>query len=297
MVKMQTSSPQKQNKVRKKFTRRNLLKMSAWGVAALSMARATQGVAQAAKVATAKLKKFVMVIDLHRCVGCGACIISCKNENNVQTGFTWASKISKTVGKFPNVRYEYMPTLCNHCEKAPCVEVCPTGAMHKGDYDITMHNPQVCIGCKTCIAACPYGVISFNKKKPYKFWRNDQPLIEGATSSGKEIVKKVKATAIPYYNPDREATLARAGTRYRGIVEKCTFCDHRVKYGKLPYCVQRCPAKARVFGDINNPNSKVNQILGKYRPTRLKEHLATEPKVYYVRSLNPGTYQSSRGSV
>ena len=95
MKKMQTRDPQKQNKVRKKITRRNLLKMSAWGVAALSMAKVSQGVADAAKAATAKLKKFVMVIDLHRCVGCGACIISCKNENNVQTGFTWANKISK----------------------------------------------------------------------------------------------------------------------------------------------------------------------------------------------------------
>ncbi|MCQ9207805.1 MAG: 4Fe-4S dicluster domain-containing protein [Omnitrophica bacterium] len=238
-----------------------------------------------------------MVIDLQRCMGCGACIITCKNENNVQDGFTWADKISKTVGKFPNVRYEYLPTLCNHCEKAPCVEVCPTGAMHKGDGDITMHNPKVCIGCKTCIAACPYGVISFNKKKPYKFWKSDEPLIKGATSSPREVVQKVKATAIPYYNPDREATLAGAGTRYKGIVEKCTLCDHRVKNGKLPYCVQRCPAKARIFGDLNAPNSAVNRILGKYRSFRLKEHLGTKPKVYYVRSLNPGTYQGTRGSV
>jgi molybdopterin-containing oxidoreductase family iron-sulfur binding subunit len=234
-----------------------------------------------------KTKRLGMVIDLHRCAACGACIIACKNENNVQAGFAWAGKIIKTEGKFPDVNYEFIPTLCNHCEKAPCVEACPTTpkAMHKGYGDITMHDPEKCIGCEQCMEACPYGVISSNTEEPYKFWRDDKPLIEGSTSSPRDVTKKVKGTAIPYYNPDREGTLGGAGTRFDGIVEKCTLCDHRVKDGKIPYCVERCPTKARIFGDLNDPGSEVSQILKKHRSRRLKEDLGTEPKVFYVRTF------------
>ena len=109
------------------------------------------------KQTSARMKFY---IDVKRCIECGGCEVACKNENNVQTGFFWANKISRTAGRFPNVRYDFIPTLCNHCEKAPCVRVCPTGAMHKGGGDITMHNPEMCIGCKACIAVCPYGVPS-----------------------------------------------------------------------------------------------------------------------------------------
>ncbi|MCQ9205929.1 MAG: 4Fe-4S dicluster domain-containing protein [Omnitrophica bacterium] len=238
-----------------------------------------------------------MVIDLHRCTGCGGCSIACKNENNVQEGFAWAWRISETVGKFPNVRYDYKPTLCNHCRKAPCVRICPTGAMHKADGGITMHNPNKCIGCKSCVAACPFVVISINKKKTHRFWKSNEELIKGCTESPKEVSEKVKGKVIPWYNPDREKNLKGSGLRQKGIVEKCTFCDHRLKQGKLPYCVKRCPAKARIFGDLNDPNSKVNEILGKYSPYRLREHLGTEPKVYYVRSFNPSNYKKSFGSI
>ena len=110
-------------------------------------------------------------------------------------------------------------------------------------------------------------------------------------------MRKIKSEVIPYYNPDKEKSFPGAGLRYKGISEKCTFCDHRVKDGKLPFCVTGCPANARIFGDLNDPNSEVSKILGKYRPWRLKEHLGTEPKVFYVRSFNPGTYQTTKGNI
>lgn len=279
----------------KGITRRDLLKVGGLGVAAAVMLEVTGGLVTAQSAIAGK--RLAMVIDLQRCVACGACIIACKNENNVQGDVVWASKISSTIGEFPNVRYEFIVTLCNHCENAPCVRICPTGAMHKGDGDITMHDPEKCIGCKNCMAQCPYDVIHFNGEKTHKFWRDDKPLIEGVTPSAVAVTQEVGGTVIPYYNPDRELLLAGTGLRYKGIVEKCTLCYHRVKNGELPYCVEACPAKARIFGDLNDPNSEVNQILGKFRSWRLKEHLGTEPKVFYVRSFNPGAYQKTKGSI
>lgn len=169
--------------------------------------------------------------------------------------------------------------------------------MHKSDEGITKHDPNKCIGCKSCIAACPYVVISRNNEKPHSFWRDGEELLKGGTGTAKDLSQKVSGTAIPYYNPDREANLKNSGIRKKGIVEKCTFCDHRIKDGKLPYCVDRCPSGARIFGDLNDPNSEVNKLLGKHAPMRLKEHLGTEPNVYYIREFNPAHSKKNRGSV
>jgi molybdopterin-containing oxidoreductase family iron-sulfur binding subunit len=242
------------------------------------------------------MPKYAMVIDLQSCVGCGACSIACKNENNLTEGVFWSNKITETSGTFPNVRYHYIPTLCNHCTDAPCVRGCPTQAMHKIDNGITMHDPKKCIGCRYCMFNCPYGVIYFNWQKPFKFWRDDKPVINGCTASPRELVQKVNnGTATPYYNPEREATLP--GMRPKGVVEKCTFCDHRIKRGELPYCVEACPTNARIFGDLEKPDSEIKFLLGKFRPFRLKEGLGTEPNVYYIRSFNPATYKSTKGGI
>jgi len=238
---------------------------------------------------------YAMVIDLQRCVGCGGCIFACKNENNLQEGVAWSNKINQTEGVFPNVRYTYIPTLCNHCENAPCVSGCPTRAMHKGEGGLTLHDTDKCIGCRYCMVRCPYGVIHFNWEEPHKFWRNEEAVIEGGTSTPRQVVLQVVANTIPYYNPDREKTYP--GIRPKGVVEKCTMCDHRLINGELPYCVESCPANARVFGDLDDPNSEVNKLLGLYQPFRLREDLGTEPKIYYVRGFNPASNGNSKGSV
>lgn len=278
-------------------SRRSFLKAGGAGAAGA----AAGGVALAAesKEAPKSLKgaKLAMVIDLQRCTGCGGCLISCKSENNVQSGVTFAKKIAKTVGTFPHVRLEFIPTLCNHCSRAPCVRSCPTGAMHKGIGGMTLHTPSKCIGCKTCMAMCPYDVISRNTKETHRFWRGRTATIKGCTSNPQEVVAKVKGKRIPYYNPAKEESAPGAGVRYKGIVEKCTFCDHMVLKGQLPFCVESCPANARVFGDLNDPGSEVSRLLAKYRPWRLKEDLGTEPNVYYIREFNPGNYPRTKGSV
>jgi len=241
------------------------------------------------------MTKYVMVIDLQRCTGCGGCIFSCKNENNTPQGINWSSKIAETVGTFPNVRYTYVPTLCNHCDNAPCVQGCPTSAMYKGEGGLTLHDPDKCIGCRYCMIKCPYGVISFNGDKPHNEWRQETAVIPGGTASPVEITNKVGGNVLPYYNPEREATLP--GIRPRGVVEKCSFCDHRVKEGMRPYCVESCPANARIVGDLDDPNSEVSMLLKKYPAERLQEHLGTEPKIYYIRQFITGTHTIKKGDL
>jgi len=241
------------------------------------------------------MPRYAMVIDLQRCVGCSACSIACRGENNVPDGVYWSNKITETSGTFPNVRYHYIPTLCNHCEYAPCVRGCPTKAMHKLENGITMHDPNKCIGCKYCEFNCPYGVIYFNWREAHPSWRSKQETIKGVTTAPAEEGKKVGGKVLPYYNPERDATLP--GIRPKGVVEKCTFCDHRVRRGLLPRCVEACPADARVFGDIKDPNSKVSELLGKFRPFRLREQIGTSPHVFYIRSFNPAQYQPTKGGI
>ena len=164
---------------------------------------------------------------------------------------------------------------------------------------VTMHLVFVAVrpepGCRYCQFNCPYGVIYFNWKKPHEYWREKQALLKGGTSSPAEEVRDVGGKVVPYYNPERDETLA--GVRPKGVVEKCTFCDHLVKKGELPRCVQACPADARIFGDLDDPKSQVSLLLGQFRPFRLKEQLGTEPKVYYIRNFNPAHHHSTKGEV
>lgn len=279
-----------------KISRRGFMKGAGGsGLAALSLAAGTKSAEAAGK--SLKGAKLAMVIDLQRCTGCGGCFISCKSENNVQAGKKWTWAISKTVGKFPNVGMDFLPALCNHCTNAPCVKVCPAGAMEKGEGGITTHKPDNCIGCRSCFTMCPYGSIERNKGETHGFWRRNDAVIPGCTSGPADVAQKVGGTVIPHYNADREANLHGSGLRTDGIVEKCTFCDHRVKQGKLPFCVISCPANARIFGDLNDPNSDVTKLLAKYRPMRRKEHLGTEPQVYYIRSFNPSGHTATKGSI
>jgi molybdopterin-containing oxidoreductase family iron-sulfur binding subunit len=167
--------------------------------------------------------------------------------------------------------------------------------MHKLDNGITMHNPKKCIGCRYCMINCPYGVIYFNWKDAHPSWRAKNSLIKGVTSSPSDEVGKINAKGIPYYNPERDGTLP--GLRPKGVVEKCTFCDHRIQKEQLPRCVEACPTDARIFGDLNDPQSQVNQLLGKFRPFRLKEAVGTEPAVYYIRDFSAADYPRTKGGI
>ncbi|MBT3235697.1 MAG: 4Fe-4S dicluster domain-containing protein [Bdellovibrionales bacterium] len=226
-------------------------------------------------------KKYGMVIDLRKCVGCGGCDLACKTENNTADGISWGSHYTETTGVFPEVQYEHIPTLCNHCEDPPCVRVCPTQSMYVDEDGFVLHSAESCIGCQSCVLADPYGVIHYNSRKPTAKWESTKELVAGCTSSGREIQRLTKQE-LPHVNPDRGKTYQ--AVRDKGIVEKCTFCDHKTKQGQQPHCVTSCPAGARVFGDLNDSNSEASRLLQKYKSRVLKPHKGTRPKVHYIRN-------------
>ncbi len=244
--------------------------------------------------------QIAMVIDLLKCTGCGACALACKAGNNTRDrengqSFNWADFVIETAGRYPNLKYTARPVLCNHCSEAACVEACPLDpkAMHKSKDGLTLHDAERCIGCRACQAACPYSkeqvkdgetsVISFNDfnrpSQPYE--RDTRELITGATGSAAEIARKVGA------NPPHRTRYSHpkyVDVRKAGVVEKCMFCDHRLKAGEKPYCVEACPAGARVIGDRDDPNSEVSRLLNKHQGAVLKPEARTKPNVFYIRS-------------
>lgn len=208
-------------------------------------------------------KRYGMAIDLRRCVGCEACTIACKQENHTPPGVAYAKVIKQEVGEYPHVRRTFLPILCNHCDDPPCVPVCPVGATWKREEDgIVVVDYDICIGCRYCVTACPYGARYFDFGDNYY-----EPLNAFEEQPSHEYGRTWDRTN---------------GGSPIGNVRKCTFCLHRLARGEEPACVQTCMPRARIFGDLNNPESEISRLIAERRHTRLKEELGTEPKVYYL---------------
>ncbi|EPO0038357.1 4Fe-4S dicluster domain-containing protein [Vibrio cholerae] len=228
--------------------------------------------------------KYGMVIDQQKCVGCTGCVLACKAENHTPETINWCDKIIRQGGKYPNIEFEYISTMCNHCDDAPCVKGCPTQAMHKAEGGLTLHDHDKCIGCKACMVNCPYGVISFNWEKPHQRWKSDIPMVQGGFT-GQSMLEATGGTGSPQSNP--ESANIYPSMRSRGTVEKCTFCAHRLKEGLNPACVDACPSGARVVGDLDDPNSEVSVLIKKYNGQPLRAELGTQAKVFYIRRYTP----------
>ncbi|MEA1958334.1 MAG: 4Fe-4S dicluster domain-containing protein [Chloroflexota bacterium] len=226
------------------------------------------------------MARWGMVIDLDKCTGCQECTVACKEENNVPYGSPeeqerrqdpfWHKVIAASEGEYPSVNIEMVPMPCMHCDNPACVQVCPAIATYRRDDGIVMQNYRRCIGCKYCMVACPYGARAYNYKEQeeHEYHRIDPPPTRDVIGSW----------PFPY--------------RTHGMVEKCTFCFHRIdaglKEGKqigvevVPACVEACPAKARAFGDLDDPHSEVSKWLATRGAIRLREQMGTQPKVYYL---------------
>ena len=212
--------------------------------------------------------KFVYAINLSTCNGNGKCVEACHRENNhdrdtnqsyirvlemrkgtmdMSEGNTTYDHTVPAAGKF------YMPVQCQQCDEPPCVDVCPVQATWKEDDGIVVVDYNWCIGCRYCEAACPYHARRFNWKKP-----------------------NVPADEV---NPDQAYLSNRI--RPQGVIEKCHYCLHRTRKGRLPACLEACPTGARVFGNILDPDSEIRWILENKRVFVLKEELGTEPAFLY----------------
>ncbi len=193
-------------------------------------------------------KRWAMVIDLRRCIGCMACVCADKAEYDVPLG-VWRTVVKvKDTGHFPNTKRHFMPRLCNHCDNPPCVRNCPTEATYKHEDGFVLQRYERCIACRTCIAACPY--------------------------NARHVLPK---------NRDR--------VRIGGVVDKCTFCNHRVENGQVPACVQTCLGRSRIFGDLNDPNSEVSRLVARHKTVVLKPDKGTRPQVYYIKPDRAQTEQ------
>ncbi len=212
------------------------------------------------------MKRWAMAVDLKKCwsiEGCKDCIDACHRVHNVpdfgnpkeEIKWIWTSPYDDV---FPEQESQLIKAdskgrpvilLCNHCKNPPCIKVCPTRATWKREDGIVMMDYHRCIGCRYCMAACPYGARSFN-------WRDPRPFI-----------KELNA-GFP--------------TRTKGVVEKCNFCEERLARGLIPACVEACPERALAFGDLTATDSEVRRILQSRNFVVRFPELGTKPNVYYV---------------
>ena len=176
--------------------------------------------------------KWAKVIDHTKCIGCHACSTACKSENHVPLAVNRTYVKYVEVGTFPHVRRAFQVTRCNQCQDAPCTRACPTAAMYARADGIVDLGKSICIGCKACIAACPYDAV--------------------------------------FIDPEDHSA------------EKCNFCAHRIDMNLQPACVVVCPTEAIMVGDLNDPNSRVAEIVGRQPVAVRRPEKETHPKLFYI---------------
>ena len=206
------------------------------------------------------MPRYGMVIDLKRCYGCYACSMACKTANHTPPGVFWARVLMGEVGKYPNAVRQALPVLCMQCEEPSCMEVCPTGATQQTDEGIVIVEQDKCMGCKYCIMACPYGA-----RQTVDSWNTYFPDAEGDLD--------------PYEAYAKQRWEEKNGY---GMATKCDYCTDRVNEGRNPACVESCPAKARHFGDLEDPESEIAILIRRERGFQLNPEFGTDPSCYYL---------------
>ena len=200
-----------------------------------------------------------MAIDLKKCTGCHTCSTACKLANNLPSGTWWntvytegGEHMDTSAGTYPNCTIQHRPVACQHCASPACVSVCPSGASYQDpDTGIVFADPEICIGCKSCMSACPYNVRTFYEDEP-KY-------------------------ALPFAVGSEGVQLHRDNT-----AEKCNLCYNLIEQGKEPRCVQSCVGYARYFGDLDDPESDISKIIASRETERFHEEFGTKPAIYYL---------------
>jgi len=254
------------------ISRKRFLQLTGGGALAVAAAKSGgtfAGAVQESAVASQaalSASRWAMVVDVSKCLeaeGCTKCVEACNQAHNVpdfsdhahQIQWIWKAPFESAFSSQENEYLEEtlakapVPLLCNHCDSPPCVRVCPTQATWKREDGIVMMDWHRCIGCRYCMAACPYGSRSFNWTDP--------------------------RSEIAQLNPDFP-------TRTKGVVEKCDFCQERLAHGEIPACVEVCPEKAMVFGDLLDSSSEVRMLLRSRYSIRRKPELGTKPEIFYL---------------
>ena len=271
-IKNEQPEPEKNRTSRRDFLKlAGALAVTA-GVAQVAMNQMTVNASSGGEEGTGP--QWGMLIDINLCIGCQYCTFSCEAVNNLADDMRYCVVTTETT---QTGKEFFLSRPCMHCQEAPCVHVCPVKATYKRADGIVAMDYSRCIGCRYCQVACPYEARVFNWKDP----------IERSPQS-------------PNFG------LQEVPNRPRGVVEKCTFCSHRIDPGlerglvpgidpqATPACVVACPTKARIFGDLNNPESPISVALAAAQTTlRLREELSTEPRVYYIPPQIDNRFQGS----
>jgi molybdopterin-containing oxidoreductase family iron-sulfur binding subunit len=208
------------------------------------------------------MARYGMVMDLDKCNGCQACVIACKVEHNTANEVNFTRIFEREVGTYPNANRQFLPVMCNHCEDASCIDVCPTKATYARDKDgIVLVDWDKCIGCGACILACPY---------EQRFQMLDNRTLF----------------------PDGQTDFEKPGTNRspNGVAVKCDLCYHRVDEGKVPACAEACPTDARIFGVLDEepgtegetPFQNLNDVISRKNAFSLLPEKGTKPCVYYI---------------
>lgn len=206
------------------------------------------------------MARYGMAIDTRRCVGCNACTIACKQVNNVPDGIMWTRVLADGGDAVDTPRNEggvlsmrFYATGCQHCENPACAKVCPVGATYKDpETGVVRQDYDKCIGCRMCMGACPYtGVRSFNWEEP--------------------------KSSVGFAIGDADAP-----AHQKHVVEKCIFCYQRITKGETPACMDLCPARARHWGDLDDPDSEISKLVASREYEQLLEDRGTKPNVYYL---------------
>lgn len=221
-------------------------------------------------------RRWVMVIDLRKCTGCHACTVACIAENKLPPGVVYRPVIDEEIGTYPNVGRRFLPRPCMQCDNPPCTTVCPVNATYQDENGIVTIDYDRCIGCRYCVTACPYSARTFDFGEAYT---DDTPEAEGLIL-GKSRADDYERAANFEYQKSRTRTRRYASPV--GNVRKCHFCLHRLEAGMLPACTTTCIGRATYFGDANDSDSLVAELIASPNVMRLKEELGTEPRVYYL---------------